>query len=133
MEEWRDEYSIIQVPGSRVAPHGCMTGCFGALSVEPKDACTICSSPWRFWRRKYTCGVCELDFCSSCAGTEQTIGDTKRVVCDMCVMQRAHRRKPDAELVEVSHHPAVMEEPMCAFEILEKGSLSVVSLSLIHI
>eukprot|EP00658_Telonema_sp_P-2_P007211 TRINITY_DN12687_c0_g1_i2.p1 TRINITY_DN12687_c0_g1~~TRINITY_DN12687_c0_g1_i2.p1 ORF type:complete len:187 (-),score=18.29 TRINITY_DN12687_c0_g1_i2:355-915(-) len=114
-----DDYSVIQVPRPRLSRPGCMDGCFPHPPL-PTNACTICASQWRFWRRKYECAMCLLSVCSSCAGHEQSIAGEKRRVCDMCVMAKAHRKSEDAQ-PQPEGSQAPVREPTFAFEILEQG------------
>lgn len=138
MESYSEEHSTLDYaievpePWESTRGHTGIAGCFPSLGecshVKQSDACTICASPWRFWRRKYQCGVCRLNYCSACASTKQWLGGREVLVCDMCLMHNTHHRKkhpPSVDEVQSGpHQVAVVQEPMCAFSILEKSSCS---------
>jgi len=73
--------------------------CTSAQVSNGVDGCAICGAKWRLWRWKYTCGLCELSVCSSCASEVRMLPEAPRTardhdegdgelvakrVCDLC-------------------------------------------------
>jgi len=80
--------------------------CSGKQIRDGVEGCSICGAKWRVWRWKYTCGLCELHVCSSCAGEvrmcperesgedQQHFGESEgnlvaQRVCDLCITSEA--------------------------------------------
>jgi len=120
-------YSVSHV-SSPYGPGGPFPGCL-CVPQQAKDGsvgCSICGAKWRLWRWRYSCGLCYLAVCSSCASEvrlcpersdalahsdDQLGGDGNIVaqrVCDWC-------------LTSESQGNAKALDPVAAFAVLDRS------------